>query len=101
MATFSGVGCIFSASHFDNVRRELHGHTYEVTAWFAYDEPRDAVVLQERLRATVDGLLDHKTLPPELSRAEDMGKALMGLMDGCVGVDIARPLERIFVKVRA
>lgn len=101
MKTLSGVGCVFSASHNDPVRKELHGHTYEVTAWFSYDHPRDAVVLQERLRAIVEGLLDHKTLPPELSRAEDMAKALMSLMDGCVGVDIARPLERIFVKVRA
>ena len=96
----TGVEATFSASHNDQVRKELHGHSYKVTAWFRYDEPRDAVVLQERLKAVVKNLFDHKTLPPELSRGEDMARAIIQLLDGCVGVDISRPLEGIHVKVR-
>jgi len=92
-----GVGWFFSASHTDPIRQQLHGHSYEVICWFELDAPRDAVILQERLKAIV-GAFDHTTLPPELSRAEDMAAAIMRLMD-CDGVTIGRPLERLYASV--
>lgn len=96
----TGAGWHFSASHYDNVRQELHGHSYEVVAWFRADPPRDAVVLQETLKAVLTGF-DHKTLPPELSRAEDIARAVMSLLVDCVGVDVSRPVERLYARVRA
>jgi 6-pyruvoyl-tetrahydropterin synthase len=94
------AGWYFSASHYDEVRKELHGHSYEVVAWWLADPPRDARVLQETLKGVLTGF-DHKTLPPELSRAEALGSAICSLMDGCVAVDIGRPIERLGARVWA
>ena len=92
----TGVGWFFSASHRDPVRQELHGHSYEVTCWYEADG-RDAVVLQEGLKVALLAF-DHKTLPEELARAENMAAAIMHLM-GCEGVEISRPVERLRAKV--
>ena len=88
-----GVGWYFSASHRDVVRKELHGHDYEVWAWFPAEPPRDAVALQETLKVALSAF-DHKTLSDNLSRAEDLAAAIQGLLDGCIGVDIHRPVQR-------
>lgn len=95
----TGAGWYFSASHFDNVRQEVHGHSYEVMAWWPARPARDAVCLQETLKGALKGF-DHKTLPPELSRAEDLARAIMGLI-GAVRVDISRPVERLSATVWA
>ncbi len=93
----TGVGWYFSASHRDDVRKALHGHSYEVTAWFDHSPPRDAMVLQAKLRMVLEAF-DHKTLPDELTRAEAMAGAIMHLTEAC-GVELARPLERLYAKV--
>lgn len=98
--TWTGAGWYFSASHHDAVRRETHGHSYEVVAWFPASPPRDAVVLQETLKGALIAF-DHKTLPDNLSRAEDLAAAIGGLIGDCVGVDISRPVERIHARWRA
>lgn len=94
--TLTGVGCVFSAAHQPPEGGELHGHSYQVTAWFAAGE--DARVLQARLSGIV-AELDHKVLAPELGSgeaiAEQIGKRL-----GCVEVEVARPLERIYARWR-
>ncbi len=92
------AGWYFSASHYDVVRQELHGHSYEVRAAWPLEPPRDALCLQLTLRDALKGF-DHKTLPPELSRAEDIAKAIGGLLDGCVRVAIWRPVERLGVEI--
>lgn len=96
MVSLTGVGCVLSVSHSDPVRQELHGHSYEVVAWFRAG--RDAVTLQEELRAVLSAY-DHRTLTPDLSRGEALGAAIMGQLTGCVAVDINRPLERIYARV--
>jgi 6-pyruvoyl-tetrahydropterin synthase len=98
MTALTGVGCVFSASHNDAVRKELHGHSYVVWAWFDYQD-RDAMVLQEQLKAVVKAEFDHKTLPPERSREEDMAKVILGTLAGCVKVEITRPLEMLGTRV--
>lgn len=95
--TWTGVGWYFSASHYDNVRTETHGHSYEVTAWFPAG--RDAVALQETLKGVLR-TFDHRTLPPELSRAEALAEAIGKLIGDCVGVDISRPAERLHTRWR-
>ena len=96
----TGVGATFCAAHRGVVRTELHGHSYEVTAWWPSEPHREAEALQYTLQTVLTGF-DHKTLPDHLSTGEALAKAIMGIMSGCVGVDIARPLERIYARVRA
>lgn len=93
-----GVGVIFSCSHRDPVRAELHGHTYEAVAWFPSEPPRDAVVLQVKLAEIVKATLDHKTLPDHMTRAEDIRAMLLPLIGDALDVEINRPLERVYCR---
>lgn len=95
--TWDAAGWYFSASHSDPVRTELHGHSYEVVAWWPTGQ--DSVELQDRLKAVLKAY-DHKTLPDELSRGHDLAKAIGMSLKGCVGVDILRPVERIGARWR-
>lgn len=97
--SLTGVGAVFSASHHDPVRNEIHGHSYGVTVWFHADPPRDATLLQEMVKQVVKATFDHKTLPIELSRAEAIGRTLLDLIDTAVIVDVDRPLERLYARV--
>lgn len=96
----TGVGAVLSVSHRDAVRNEIHGHSYEVIAWFSFDQPRDAYVLQVALKAAL-AAFDHTTLPDSLSRAEDLAAAILGLLHGCVEVEVNRPLERLYARARS
>ena len=98
MTNLTGAGWYFSASHFDQVRQELHGHSYEVMAYWPAAPYRDARVLQETLKDVLKGF-DHKTLPEALSRAEDMAAAIGGLITDCVRVRLWRPVERLEVDI--
>jgi 6-pyruvoyl-tetrahydropterin synthase len=101
MKSATGAGWYFSASHYDEIRRETHGHSYEVVAWWASEPYRDGVALQHTLRTILERGFDHKTLPPELSTAEALAKAIGGLMVDCIGVDVSRPVERLHARWRA
>ena len=96
--TLTGVGCAFSAAHHPPEGGEVHGHSYEVVAWF--EAGQDARVLQRMLAAAVD-LFDHKLLPPELASGEAMAEHIGQSLAGCVEVEIRRPLERIYARWRA
>lgn len=95
----TGAGWYFSASHRDPVRKELHGHSYEVVAYWPAQPPRDAMVLQEMVKTVIWAHLDHKTLPDEITRAEDIARRIGSLLDGCVRVDVSRPAERLRCEV--
>lgn len=91
----TGVTANFCAAHRlpDDVlgQGEVHGHSYQVTAWFTNEDHRDARCMMAALK----GLLaawDHKILPPELSWGEDIARAV-GMLAGCVEVEVSRPLE--------
>lgn len=92
MGSSTTVGAILSCSHRDEVRKAIHGHSYEVWATFAGEPARDATVLQATLRGVL-AAWDHKTLPDDLSRAEDLARAIGTLLDGCISVKVRRPLE--------
>ncbi len=98
--SLTGAGWYFSASHRDPVRKELHGHSYEVTCWWPAEPPRDAMVLQEMVKTVLKAGFDHKTLPDDMTRSEDIARAVGSLLDGCVRVDISRPAERLHAEVR-
>lgn len=91
----TGVGGVFCASH-NSPEGALHGHSYEVRAWFRKD---DARTLQADL-AIVLGQLDHTHLPGEIAWAEDLAERIAHRLPGCVEVEISRPLERLFARWR-
>lgn len=70
---------------------EIHGHSYEVTAWFEMSGDRDVRVFQAALRAML-ALWDHKILPAELQWCEHIARAV-GTLASCVEVEVRRPLE--------
>lgn len=96
--TLIGVGGTFCASHY-SPEGVLHGHSYEVKAWFAWDGPRDA----RCFKAALDVLLkqwDHTVLPDHLAWGEEIARAV-GTLAGCVEVEVSRPLERYYARWRA
>lgn len=95
MKTLTGVGTYFCAAHYDLPTGCLHGHTWEVEAWF---EAGDNVVIQrDRLNQVLQNL-DHQVLPEELAWGEDIAAHILKSLDGCVEVKVSRPSERIFAK---
>lgn len=97
----TGVGAILSASHEDRVTGKLHGHSWEIITWHNCVDENDAVILQTHL-ATLLKAFDHTILPQSLSRAEDFAAAIMRLSPPtCVEVEVRRPLERIYARVRS
>lgn len=86
----TGVGGVFSASH-NSPEGVLHGHSYEVWAWFPKGDARE---LQRMLRAVLERL-DHTHLPDELAWGEALAEHIAGQLPGSCEVEIRRPLERI------
>jgi len=86
----TGVGGIFSASH-DSPEGVLHGHSYEVWAWFPRGDARD---LQRTLEAVLREL-DHTHLRDELAWGEALAQHIGLQLPDCQEVEIRRPLERI------
>jgi len=97
MPTKTGAGWYFSCAHKDPIRAEIHGHTYEVIAWWDYELGLDAVTLQKQLKFVLDKI-DHTTLSDDMTRAEDIAPFIGKQLDGCVGIEIFRPSERLFVR---
>jgi 6-pyruvoyl-tetrahydropterin synthase len=93
----TGVGATFCASHHDLLSQQMHGHSYEVEAWFAFPEPRDARAPQEALKALLR-VWDHTVLEPELASAEAIAAAILQLLPHCVDVRVSRPLERLYAR---
>ena len=89
----TGVGGIFSASH-NSPEGVLHGHSYEVWAWFPQSDARD---LQERLNEVL-AALDHSHLSEELAWGEALAEHLARQLPNCLEVEVRRPLERIGAK---
>ena len=92
----TGVGVVISASHRDHLTGQMHGHSYEIIAWFATGD-RDARVLQEQLRA-VTAAFDHVVL--EDAWGEQLADKIRGLLHDCVEVEVRRPLERIYARAK-
>lgn len=92
MGALTGVGTVISACHRggDDI---LHGHSYEVTAWFAAGG--DALHLQARLRKAAEPF-DHDELLDGL--AENIAAELGRLLPDAVQIDVSRPLERLYAR---
>lgn len=99
-ATLTGVGSVLSCAHnpinADVFGGETHGHSYEVIAWFRNDDGRDVRTFQAALNQLLRQW-DHKTLPDGMATAEDIARTV-GLLAGCVEVEVSRPLERLYAR---
>lgn len=76
----------------------MHGHTYEVWAWFDNECGRDVRILQ----ASLDEMLkqwDHKVLPRELSTMEAIAAAV-GVMANVIETEVYRRPERCAARWR-
>lgn len=93
MKLLTGVGAIISASHKGDDDL-LHGHTWEIVAWFDYLP--DAVAKQKELQQYLS-VFEHSILPSNVSRGEHLAQTILYAF-GCVKVDVNRPLERIFAQ---
>ena len=95
--TLTGVGGIFCAAHRDAATGGLHGHSWEVTAWFT-GRP-NAVDRQAQLAAILQRV-DHTVLSNEWSWGEDLARQIAERFDdtACVQVDVSRPLERLYAR---
>jgi len=88
----TGVGFVLSVGH-NSPEGTPHGHSYEVTAWYRFGH--DARALQRQVE-TVRETLDHTFLADDLQLAENLAAHIGTQLPGCIQVDCARPLERIF-----
>lgn len=95
--TLTGVGGFFCAAHSDLARGVVHGHTWEVTAWFT-GRP-NAAHRQEQL-GFILRKIDHTELGVELSWGEDIAAYIARQFydPACVQVDVSRPLERLYAR---
>jgi hypothetical protein len=91
----TGVGGIFSASH-HSPEGVLHGHSYEVWAWFPQADARS---LQQQLESVL-ACLDHTHLDTELAWGEALAEHVASRLPSCVEVEVRRPLERIGARWR-
>ena len=94
VAAFTGSSAVVSAAHRDT-EGNLHGHTWEVTAW--WPEGEDGLKLQQRLQQYLK-VFDHTVLGDDVAWGEALAKSvLIGLK--CVRVEVRRPLERLYAMV--
>lgn len=94
MQILTGVSAVFSAAH-NSRDGVLHGHTWQVTAW--WDNEPDAVQKQIELRKYLS-VFDHTVLADGVAWGEYLAHAIL-LGMGCCRVEVSRPLEGIFAVV--
>ena len=98
--TLTGVGCIICASHMSVDKKVMHGHTWEVTAWFR--KLKNAACLQKELEVVCERY-NHTLLPAEIAWGEALAAEILMRLKvwDCVEVHVSRPLERIYAKAIA
>lgn len=104
--TLTGISFILSAAHKDLTNNQLHGHTWDITAWFVYDGTDHAILLG-RLRSLLLPL-DHTLLPDELAWGEplaqyvadnlNMERRINSAASRCIAVDVVRASERVYAR---
>jgi 6-pyruvoyl-tetrahydropterin synthase len=90
-----GVSGHFSAAHRDQLTGQIHGHTWQVRAWFKPPCRSDARCLKVALDAVL-ATLDHRLLPDELAWGEDIARVVATLAN-VVAVEVDRPAEGICI----
>ncbi len=98
--TLTGVGATLIADHRSR-DGQIHGHTWEITAWFEYRSGSDAKCLRfvlERILEPYQG----KCLPDRIAWGEDLARhialEIAGEYRAPVQVDVTRQAERIYAR---
>lgn len=91
LKVLTGAGSIISAAH-RNRDGQLHGHTWEVTAWW---QAGPCAVERQQTLASYLSIFDHQVLGDEIAWGEALAVSILHGLD-CVKVEVARPLERIY-----
>lgn len=99
----TGVSRTLNASHRDQQTGDLHGHTWEVKAWFLYDGTDVGRRKLELDRAVQQ--YEHTCLPDELAWAEPLAAHICVKLNGeygatqpCFAVEVNRPMDGIFAR---
>lgn len=92
----TGVSGILSVAHYKHGK--VHGHTYEVKAWWPADGT-DALERQDQL-ARVLKLYDHRGLARNESTGEQLAELIAARLEDVEEVEISRPFERIYARWR-
>jgi len=90
----TGVGAVLCAAHRDQ-NGSLHGHTWEIIAWWAGAPNAGEKRAQLNLYLSC---FDHGFLPDSLAWGEHLAARIAQDL-GCIRVDVNRPLERIYARV--
>lgn len=93
----TGVSGVLSVAHHSKHGR-LHGHTYEVKAWWPADGT-DALDRQDQLNRVLK-LYDHRGLGSNESTGEQLAELIAGKLEGVDEIEISRPFERIYARWR-
>lgn len=95
-----GVSAKLTARHVDPLLGEgEHEHTWHITAWWLSRPFRDARALKLYLTELL-GVWQGTLLPPALWSAEAIAETITRLAPECIGADVNRPDEGIYVKYR-
>lgn len=92
--TETGVGGYFCAAHRDRLSGRVHGHTWDVVAWFATGDAEE----RKAELATVLATLDHSELPAGLAWSESIAAHILAQLGDCTEVLVSRPSERMFAR---
>ena len=90
----TGVGGVICAAH-TTPEGGMHGHTYEVVAWFRHGHAAEA--LQQHLAVAL-APLDHGVLPDGIRWGEELAEYIGKALPGCIAVDVNRQPERFFAR---
>lgn len=93
--TITGVGGFICAAHRDKDTGKLHGHTWDVEAWFK--SRNNAVELKNELQNVLNSF-DHTELPEHFAWGEELAAEILRMMPDCCEVKISRNSERIYAK---
>lgn len=109
--SLTGVKSILSAAHRDQRTGQVHGHTWEIVAWFKYRGVDQSA--HKRTLETIVKRYDHTCLPDKMAWGEAMAKQIWlevnadhSWYDGayswdCIAVDVSRPSEGIYARFEA
>jgi len=96
----TGVSGIISAAHRDVNTGRIHGHTWEIVAWFTVGKNIENAEIKKYAFDQLLSSLDHDFLPDALAWGENMAEYI-GQSLGCSAVDVNRKAEGIFARWEA
>jgi 6-pyruvoyl-tetrahydropterin synthase len=105
-AALTGVSRTLNASHRDQATGQVHGHTWEIKAWFIYNGT-DVAVRKYQLDEAVRGY-EHTCLPDSVAWGERLAESICRAINAdyeknrpCAAVEVNRPMDGVFARWQA